>query len=476
MLNSKGKILLTSLFSLLFVVLNLLFVSRGNYILFAVPLVIIAVLSVLFAQEYVYWAIVFLTPLSVNLAQMDMGFGIALPTEPLLFALLIFYFIKILLKPKPDAFFLKHPITLSLFFYLFWMFITTLSSQMSLVSFKFFIAHLWFIVPLFFMAYPLYAKSKNIVRFLVLSVISLSIVAVITTLKHGQYAFSEEIGRWIMSPFYNDHTAYGMAMAFFLPVTVGFSFRKKTNPKIRLFALLLSVVLLIALYLSFSRAAWLSVFVSVLVYAFLKLRMGLRSVSFIFLLVLAVMYANWQTIAYRAEKNKTESSENFMEHLKSSANIMSDASNLERINRWNSALRLFKQRPFLGWGPGTYQFVYGPVQRSVERTIISTNSGDAGTAHSEYLGPLAESGFLGMLTVLAVFFSLLYTGFKVYRNSESEEIRFYALISTLAITTYLVHGLLNNFLDSDKAAVPLWTFAAILVALDKRSREAKRIT
>ena len=36
----------------------------------------------------------------------------------------------------------------------------------------------------------------------------------------------------------------------------------------------------------------------------------------------------------------------------------------------------------------------------------------------------------------------------------------------LALTTYFTHGILNNYLDTDKASVPFWGFIAILVAID----------
>jgi hypothetical protein len=35
----------------------------------------------------------------------------------------------------------------------------------------------------------------------------------------------------------------------------------------------------------------------------------------------------------------------------------------------------------------------------------------------------------------------------------------------LGLLTYFLHGLLNNFLDTDKASVPVWAFIAMLVAL-----------
>jgi O-antigen ligase len=173
----------------------------------------------------------------------------------------------------------------------------------------------------------------------------------------------------------------------------------------------------------------------------------------------------------KLEKNKQDSSTDFVEHVQSISNISSDASNLERINRWASALRLFEERPIFGWGPGTYQFVYAPYQRAKEKTIISTNYGDMGNAHSEYIGPLSESGVLGMLTFLGIVVTTVITGIRVFRRSASREVRTLALVVTLGLISYYVHGIMNNFLDTDKASVPFWAFTAMLVALDLYHRD-----
>ena len=45
------------------------------------------------------------------------------------------------------------------------------------------------------------------------------------------------------------------------------------------------------------------------------------------------------------------------------------------------------------------------------------------------------------------------------------------LAAILGITTYLIHGFLNNFLDTDKASVPFWGCFAIVVALDLYARK-----
>ena len=40
------------------------------------------------------------------------------------------------------------------------------------------------------------------------------------------------------------------------------------------------------------------------------------------------------------------------------------------------------------------------------------------------------------------------------------------MMLTLGLITYFAHGILNNFLDTDKLSVPFWGFIAGIVALD----------
>jgi len=165
-------------------------------------------------------------------------------------------------------------------------------------------------------------------------------------------------------------------------------------------------------------------------------------------------------------KNKTDSSENISKHIESISNVSTDASNLERINRWNCALRMFEERPVFGWGPGTYAFEYAPFQHSSEITVISTNFGNKGNAHSEYLGALSEMGVLGLFSFLVLLFFVFYRGSMLYIKLQDKELKTLLLSVMLALVSYFVHGVLNNYLDTDKASVPVWTCFAIIVAMD----------
>ena len=127
---------------------------------------------------------------------------------------------------------------------------------------------------------------------------------------------------------------------------------------------------------------------------------------------------------------------------------------------------MFNERPVFGWGPGTYAFLYAPFQLSKNKTIISTNAGDLGNAHSEYIGPLAESGVLGMLSMLAIVICIFYKGSLLYHELPKGEVKNLVLVMLLCLFTYFTHGILNNYLDTDKASVLVWGFAAIIVAVD----------
>jgi O-antigen ligase len=186
----------------------------------------------------------------------------------------------------------------------------------------------------------------------------------------------------------------------------------------------------------------------------------------VFTLALVLFYNQLGEVIYQMGKNKQQSSANISEHVQSISNITNDDSNLERMNRWSCAWRMFLRKPVFGWGPGTYMFQYAPFQMVREKTVISTNMADRGNAHSEYLGPLSESGFLGMLSFIAIVVVTLVSGFNTYWKLKERKHKILILSVILGLITYYVHGVLNNFLDTDKASAPFWGFTAIIVALD----------
>lgn len=465
-MTEKLKIVWVYALTALFLVVNFyLIIEKDIYWFFLLPVVLIVLYYYLFALDKIILLITFLTPLAVNISDMEMGFGLSLPTEPLMLGVLLIFIANLIFEKKYDGTLARHPVSYVIYLSLFWILFTAMTSELPVVSFKFLLSRLWFVIPFYFVAGLLFKDISNIKKYLWLYMIALIVVVVYTLIQHSGYGFDEEAGHWVMSPFYNDHTAYGAALAIFFPVIVGFLFYPNLKQRTRIMTFIILVIFIVGIIFSYGRAAWISIVIAFGVFILVMLRIRFYWIAITTLILFGLFFTFQQQILDRLEKNKQDSSANFVEHIQSMSNITSDASNLERINRWQAALRLFNERPIVGWGPGTYQFVYAPFQRSKEKTIISTNLGDMGNAHSEYLGPLSEMGFPGMLIVLLLLIYVIYTGLKVYKHSRGE-IKYLSLMVTLGLITYFAHGLMNNFLDTDKLSVPFWGFIAIIVSLD----------
>ena len=465
-MTEKRKISIVYLVTAIFVLVNTYLVYKDIYFGILIPLACILILMYIFSLDKILLIAAFVTPLSIDLGDYDLGVSISLPSEPILIGILFFIVLKILLEGGIERRIVRHPISLAIMFSLAWMLISAITSDLPLVSFKYLFSRLWFIIPMYYGGLMLFKIKKNIRFFIWAYVSALIIVVFYTTWMHMGYDFSEKAGHWVMTPFYNDHTAYGVILAFFVPIMLGMAIDKSVTGRQRLLALIAEIILLVALYLSYSRAAWVSVGVAIGILVLVKLKIKFKWIALTSIIGVVLFFSFSMEILDKLEKNKQDTSANFIEHVESISNISSDASNLERINRWSAAFRMFAERPILGWGPGTYQFEYAPFQRASEKTIISTDLGDMGNAHSEYIGPLAESGVLGLLSVLIILVTVIYTGLNVYNKAASSQTRILALSVTLALITYYIHGIMNNFLNTDKASVPFWGMIAVITALD----------
>lgn len=441
----------------------------------ALPVVFGIVLLAVFAFDKLLYLVVFFSPLSLPLSNIlpGLSFDMFLPTEPLLFGILLIFILKFFASGKFDRDILVHPISLAIYLSLFWILTTSLTSTMPVVSLKFLLSRIWFIVGFYFLTAKLFEEGRNIERYVWLYTIPLLIVIFYATYRHLGYGlWDKEAAHFVVGPFYNDHTSYGAAIAMYLPFLFGFSFTRMYSPGVKIFVRIVLGVLLMGLILSYARAAWVSMVAALAVWAVMRLKIRFKPLFITFLVSLTLILIFQNQILMYLERNNTESSANLGEHISSISNISSDASNLERINRWSCAIRMFEDKPIFGWGPGTYMFNYAPYQLTADRTIISTNSADGGNAHSEYLGPMAESGFMGLATFLLLIGIVIYTAIHAYSRTDDKRLKTIVMSALLGLVTYYIHGSLNNFLDTDKLSVPFWGFTAVIVAVDIRSRKA----
>ena len=432
---------------------------------FALAIIILAILRI----DYLLALVAFLTPLSTTLGELGIyspiGVEMSLPTEPLLFGLMIIAWIKMFSDSNLFRGLYSHPISWCIAIYIFWMFFTSISSSIPLVSLKVLVTRLWFISSFYVLAYSWFQQREKIHVFVSCYLFGLSIVAFYTLIQHALLGFEHDAAHWVMSPFYKDHTSYGMSLALLIPFAIYlYRFGETFNKKLVYGFCLL--VILSAIIFSYTRAAWLSLIAAACVYVVMKLRIRFSVLFSSGILLVSFLFVFQTEILIALEKNSQDSSDSFTEHIESMSNVSTDASNLERINRWKSAIRLFRERPHLGWGAGTFQFNYAPYQNYYDKTIISTNSGNKGNVHSEYLSILAETGWPGLFIFIVFLVVIFSKSIVLYGKLNDKKDKALVMACILSLVTYFTHAVLNNFLDMDKASVPLWAFISIIVMMD----------
>jgi O-antigen ligase len=431
-------------------------------------------LMVIYRMDWALYALALLTPLSILVDDASLGFAIQIPTDPLMIMISGALIARWILLEPPSSAVLLNPITVCLGLWVLWMAYIVPASSQPVVSLKFVLSNAWKIIPCYFGAIMLFGESQRVIRFWWLYLIPLAFVAVWSIVHHAEDGFTKEASYWASEPFVINHGIYGAMLAFMIPLVVIHLIQPHTFLNlvwIRPLLLALLILLGIAVIMSYTRAAWVSLAAAMAFYGLLLLKIRFRWLMLLAIIGSTIIALNSGPLLMYLMRNKTDSQDRLDKHLESISNVRSDASNLERLNRWASGLRMFSERPWIGWGPGTYMMQYAPFQNPYEKTIISTNNADVGGIHSEYFGPLVESGIPGFIFFTGILLASLQRGMSLWyrlKNENQQRDRLLVLIALLGLVTYYTHGFLNNYLDMDKTAMLFWSGLALITAMDLR--------
>jgi putative inorganic carbon (hco3(-)) transporter len=420
-------------------------------------------------QAYLLKFIALLLPFSVEMP-LNSSSMILFPGEILVGIAGLTLFIDIILQPRLFKRYFSGEVLYALplvFIYI----ISSLFSTMPSVSVKFIFIHITYIlVFLFFLKSALSKQPQLFIRLVALYSLSFSLVIAYATFRFWQFGFNPVVVKGIFQPFYKDHTitgaTAGILSAYWL--ANAFNSQRLLDKLIQLFA---GFFFLYAVFLTHSRAAIYSLLAFAGIWVILRLKIHYRYLALISAIAVFLAVIFHQQLYDKLYYNKFVSRKQKMEwpeFLKSVGNVTTDESNVERLNRWYSGIKMFMARPVTGFGPGTYQFAYIPFQKpelmnrlTVKDPMkIPENSG--GTAHSEYILSLSEMGLPGLVALLLILYRWSVIAFIKARQHPGRK---WIVVAFAAISTYLFHALFNNFLDTDKFAFLFWGMAAYLIAV-----------
>lgn len=462
------------------------FSSYSNEILLGVTALSIGALLAFTDYSPIYILLFLTIPPSIEMALGNGDNKMLMPSEPAMIVLAIAFAIYLAFRRGIDKAFLRHPASISILSYLGIMILGIAFSGMPVVSVKYTIVTITYVLVFYFMSSDFMRKKEgNTILLYFLYTASLLFIAIRALYLHSTTGFAHELAGLVVHPYFIDHTIYSACLTLIFPGFVAMAWKGKALglPRfLRLLATAIAVILFAAIFFSFSRAAWISIGAALLLFITLQLKIKPKHVGLAVLVLAAGIWLMRNPIIDRMKQNhytSTDRGSDLAEQTMSVGNISNDASNAERLNRWSCALRMFADKPLTGFGPGTYQFEYLGYQRPDEMTRISVTSaynniyGRGGSAHSEYLLALAEIGIGGFIAFGCIVVFTVAAGMRAYYNAVNERSKILAAMALIGFFTYAVHAHFNNFLNNNKPACLFWVLVAVVVLQDVRAQDSK---
>jgi len=252
-------------------------------------------------------------------------------------------------------------------------------------------------------------------------------------------------GGWIYGPYVN-HNHYAGLMELLAPVALVFALTRQAHGARKTLAIVAASLMTCTIFLSSSRGGMLAFSFQLLqLFWFLAKNRHYRKSMltagvFIVISIGALAWLGGEKLLSRAVSLRAEAH--------------SEISGGTRLQIDRDTLRMFSQRPMMGWGLGVFTTVY-PKFRSFHSEF------QVNAAHNDYLQLLAETGSLGFLIVIW-FLVIVYRGALNKVSDWQKDINgALALAMILAISGLLVHALIDFNLQIPANAAIFYVFCTI---------------
>jgi O-antigen ligase len=350
-----------------------------------------------------------------------------------------------------------------------WIFLAALNSVHFIVSFKQFLAKTWYITTFGVLSAIIIRTQEDLKKAFWYIYIPLTLLMVQVLIRHAIKGFSFEDINKPMYPFFRNHVNYAAIISVFFPfILLARSWYAHGTFKHRLmnFSVLFYIV---AIYFSYTRTCYLALLLIYPVYYIIKHRwmkqaLLVLTIGVTFLLV-RLFHQN-HFLEYAPSYAQTIYHDDLGSHL-SSTFEGTDVSSMERVYRWVAATRMFKDHPWMGFGPGNFYPNYMHYTLSDFETYVSDNP-ERSTAHDYPLLVLVEQGSIGLGIFLFLTFTIFIYGETLYHRMATADDKRIVLTLLLVIVMVYINLLLSDLLESDKVGPFYFMSIALLVGWDMR--------
>ncbi|MBP7273289.1 MAG: O-antigen ligase family protein [Saprospiraceae bacterium] len=451
-------------------------IATAQYAIIGLPIALVVVYFSVVDFRKVYFLLICMLPFSI---ETEIGsFGTDLPTEPLMWLLMGVYMLHVLQRGVHiRVAVLLHPITLLLLSHIGWIIVAAITSSNPFVSFKFLIAKSWYIVVFYFLTAHIIKTWQDVRTLFWCVAIPLLITIMITMVRHASYDFSfSDINRacW---PYFRNHVSYAAMMAALFPYFWLNTFKQRRWSRQWWCMIAVLLLLLVAIQLSYTRAAYAALLIAGGAYFVIKYRatrLVLAGVLVGAIVGTGYLYHKNNYLDFAPDYTKTVTQENFNDLLSATAKG-EDISTMERIYRWVAGSQMIKAKPFMGFGPGNFYDYYKAYTVSNFKTYVSDNPEHSGI-HCYYLMTFVEQGIIGLIIFVCFCFYVLIRGERIYHATTDPQRK--SIVMTVLLSSIIIFCILliNDMLETDKIGSFFLINIAILFNMDLGNNKQSRLS
>lgn len=465
MLNASAFLFVTGL---------CLFAFTGS-VLFIVPaFVVLYLLLLIFDFKAAYWILLILVPLSVHLEFADNSFSLSAPSEPVMWLFYILAGLMLIADSKLlPKWFLQNTITVIILMQFIWLIVAVCYSEVVALSVKYLIAKSWYLVCFFLIPVWLVKEKTDFKKLFLCLLIPLVLYIFIILIRHSFYGFQFYYIDAAVGNLFYKHVDYASVLSMFIPfVFAAYFIHRKINKKYRNYFILLSLLFLLAIGFSYTRAAMGGIVFAIGVALAIRWRLVNWVIPGFYAVVLALFLfftSDNKFLKYHPHFSETYMHHEFGDHLKATLEGK-DMSSVERVYRWIAAVRMGIDRPLTGFGPHSFYYYYKPYTLSAYRTYVSENY-ERSTTHNYFLYMLVEQGIPAMLLYALLVIVVLAKTQKIYHRLQDSFYKWICLAIAMSFSICFVNNLFSELIETDKVGPLFYLSLAALVIIDRKSKE-----
>ena len=233
------------------------------------------------------------------------------------------------------------------------------------------------------------------------------------------------------------------------------------NPNISSSSILFKLIFFLYLknncdYSKFKFLIWIIEIIAIISIIILQSRLGLLSVIFVyFSIFMTQRLIRKKTIfsfliiltSFIYFSNTTNS--NILSY-----NFSEDESSIQRIEFYNTAIDLIKQKPLFGFGLGSWKYESLSYNSLKNETILVPYY-----THNDFLQTFVEMGILGFIIYLSFFIKI---GFEIFKKFKLDSFYFY---SGIILVVFFGNTMLNFPVHRSQEIIPFMIFSALILSI-----------